>query len=110
MKKVPNIYLQHIIESIDLIESYTQGMTAEDFYSSINVQDAVIRRLEIIGEATKNISSEYKSQYTGIPWKRMAGMRDVMIHHYFGIDLTIVWRTITVFLPLVKQQLKALQQ
>jgi uncharacterized protein with HEPN domain len=87
MRKDPLIFIEHILESIEDIEEYTQGSTREDFMNSKKTQDAVIRRIEIIGEAAKNLPEEVKKSHSEIPWKRMSGMRDILIHGYFGVDL-----------------------
>jgi uncharacterized protein with HEPN domain len=86
-------------EAISRIESYTQGLTYEQFMKNIKDQDAVVRNLEIIGEASKNISSAFKKKYPQIPWSDMARVRDRLIHHYFGVNLDIVWDIIKVELP-----------
>jgi len=92
MKKDPKIFIEHILESIKDIEEYIKGIKKDEFLSSRKTQDAVIRRIEIIGEAVKNIPDEIKGKYPDIPWKRIAGMRDVLIHEYFGVDLELTWR------------------
>ena len=73
---------------------YTQNLDEHDFYNSEEKQDAVIRRLEIIGEAAKKISQQTRDAYPNIPWKEMSGMRDVLIHEYFGVSPSIVWNVI----------------
>lgn len=108
MTKDPAIFLNHILDSINAIERYLSGVTEEHFYSSEEKQDLVVRRLEIIGEATKNIPSEFRVKNPEIPWKRMAGMRDIVIHQYYNVDYKIVWDTVTNFLPLLKKQIKKL--
>ncbi len=82
MKKDVKIFLLHIIESIERIEDYIEGMSREDFMENIQVQDAVLRRLEIIGEAVKNIPQDFRKEYSQIPWKQIAGTRDILIHEY----------------------------
>ena len=105
-KKEDKLYLNDIWEAILKIEKYTKGLSYEEFLNNMMVIDAVVRNLEIIGEATKNLSKEIKSQYPEIPWKEMAGIRDKLIHEYFGIDLDIVWKTIKYRLPELKKYLK----
>lgn len=85
-------YLGDIKEAMELIISYTQGLTFEEFIQDRKTQDAVVRNLEIIGEATKSISSSIRDKYPQIPWKKFAGLRDKVIHHYFGIKYDIVWQ------------------
>ncbi len=105
MSKDIKVFVEHILESISLIEDYTSQISKEDFFKSRQIQDAVMRRLEIIGEATKNISTEFKKEYPGIPWREIAGMRDVLIHEYFGVDLELTWTTVKENLPNLKQKL-----
>ena len=105
MTKEARIFLEHILESIDLINSYTSNISKDDFFRSPQIQDAVIRRLEIIGEATKNISTGIRKEYPEVPWRELAGMRDILIHQYFGIDLELTWSTVKENLPGLKRQL-----
>lgn len=84
-------YLNDICEAIQRVVSYTEEMTDEQFINDTRTQDAVVRNLEVIGEATKNLSARIKRTYVHIPWKSLAGVRDKMIHHYFGIQYEIVW-------------------
>ncbi len=84
-------FLSDIREAIQRIAAYTEGMTYEQFMKDSKTQDAVVRNLEVIGEATKNLSSRLRKTYPQIPWRDLAGMRDKMIHHYFGINYEIVW-------------------
>jgi uncharacterized protein with HEPN domain len=88
-----------IQEAIRRIATYTAGMTEEAFMADVKTQDAVIRNLEILGEATKNLSEEFRARYSHIPWKNMAGVRDRLIHHYFGINPDIVWQIVVAELP-----------
>lgn len=89
-------YIQDILESIEAIEEYVQFTTEEQFYRNRQVQDAVLRRLEIIGEAVKNLDEDFKNRYPEIPWKKIAGLRDVLIHEYFGVSLKRIWRVIKI--------------
>lgn len=90
MKKDPQIYLAHINDSIQAIRDYTKD-GKDSFFIDRKTQDAVIRNLEIIGEAVKSLPKEFTSRHESIPWKNIAGMRDQLIHHYFGVNLKLVW-------------------
>lgn len=83
--KDPKVYLRHILEAIEKIERYTKGMSKDEFFGNELVVDAVTRNIEIIGEATKNLPADFKKKHSNIPWKDIAGMRDRLIHFYFGI-------------------------
>ncbi|MCC6019567.1 MAG: DUF86 domain-containing protein [Candidatus Verstraetearchaeota archaeon] len=97
-------YLKHILEAISNIEKFVEGLTKEDFLENVEKQYAVVRGLEIIGEATKNLSRELKAKHREIPWRDIAGMRNKLIHKYFGIDLELIWVTIKNKLPEFKKQ------
>ncbi len=105
MKKDDFVYLRHILDAISRIEEYTQGITYEHFMANHLIQDGVIRQIEIIGEAAKRLSKYIKERHTQISWKDMAGMRDKLIHDYFGVDLDAVWDTVERDIPALKNRL-----
>ena len=92
-------YIEHILACINKIHAFTKNMTRSDFENNVMSQDAVIRNIEIIGEATKKISKNLKAIHADIPWKEMAGMRDKLIHDYMGIDTDVIWETIIKDIP-----------
>jgi uncharacterized protein with HEPN domain len=94
------------LAAIESIEVFTAGMNLEAFQDDDKTNSAVIRKLEIIGEAVKQVSDEMRQEYPQIPWKEMAGMRDKLIHFYFGVDYRLVWKTIAERLPCVKQDIE----
>ncbi len=108
MKKSLELYLQDIIKSSKLIEKRIKNVTQETFENDIDLQDMVIHRLEIIGEAVKNIPKEFRDAHPEVPWHQPAGMRDKLIHGYDAVDLTVVWDTIKEGLPPFTKQIKKL--
>ena len=93
------IYLNDILAALKAIEEFVKGIDIEKFKKDDKTSSAVIRKFEIIGEAAKNIPEEIREKYCQIPWKEMAGMRDRLIHFYFGIDYSLVWKSIKERLP-----------
>jgi uncharacterized protein with HEPN domain len=91
--KDDNIYIEHILQSISRIEDYLKGKDHQSFSDDFRTQDAVVRQLEIIGEATKRISKDLRNKNSKVPWSDMAGMRDILIHDYIDVDIDIVWKT-----------------
>jgi len=102
-KRDDRVYLRHILDSIGKIERYLQGVDESEFMSSDLLQDGVIRQIQIIGEATKRISFGLRTRYQLIPWQDMAGMRNKLVHDYFGVDAGLVWITATEDLPALKE-------
>ena len=100
------VYLRHIMDAISRIGEYLQRINEEEFDRNYLVQDGVIRQLEIIGEATKHISQGTREKYSNIPWKDMAGMRDKLIHDYFGVDVEQVWLTASYDIPTLKIEIE----
>jgi len=103
------IYLRHILDAIQRIEAYT-AEGREAFMDGSHWQDATIRQLEIIGEATKRLSPELRAKYPAVPWRRVAGLRDVLIHDYFGVDLTAVWQLTQTEIPEIRKRVETILQ
>lgn len=99
------LYLKDILDAMDSIELFVEGMNFEEFKKDDKTSSAVIRKFEIIGEATKYLPEDIKKGYPDIPWREMAGMRDKLIHFYFGIKYELVWRTIKDVIPQIKPSL-----
>lgn len=109
MKK-DKLYIVHVLEAIEKIEKYTKGLNKGQFLSKDNeiVQDAVIRELQVIGEAVKSFSEGIKEQNLSLPWRDIEGMRNKLIHEYFRVDLKVVWGTIQKDLPMLKKAMNEL--
>ena len=101
-KRSYRLFIEDIVESMNRIEQYLSGMSHQDFLSNQMVIDAVIRNIEIIGEAARNIPEDIRNAYPAIPWKRIIGLRNIAIHAYFGIDLDILWKILTESIPEAK--------
>jgi len=110
MKRDMRLYLYDIWESILNIEKYTQALTENEFYKNQMVQDAIIRRLGIIGEAAKNIEEDFRNKYPAIPWKKIAGLRDIITHEYFGVKLGRIWEIVKTDLPELKQKMTTIKE
>lgn len=102
------LHIGHILKAARRVITYTKDISRDAFEQDFKTQDAVIRQLEIIGEATKRIGSELRTAYPGIPWRGMAGMRDILIHKYDETDLDIVWKTATESIPDVLKNLESI--
>ncbi len=103
MKRDFLVYVDDILESIDQIFEYTYKISEIDFSQNQLIQDAVCRRIEIIGESVKNIPSEVRLKYPIIPWKKIAGMRDILTHAYFNVSDKLIWNVIQKDLSLLKK-------
>jgi len=105
-KREWRLFVEDILESIELIERYVEDMELDYFKKDRKTIDAVVRNFEIIGEASKYIPDDVKNKYLDVDWKGMAGLRNRIAHEYFGISLTIVWHIIKQELPRLKEQMK----
>ena len=105
MKRDLRLFIDDIQNSIKNIEDFSNELNKEKFTKDILRQSAIIRQLEIIGEAAKNLPTQFKNNYTSIPWKEISGFRDVLSHAYFGISIERVWNIIEIDLPRLKKEL-----
>jgi len=106
MNKESLVFLKHILENIKDIESFSKGLTKEKFLNNKLKQNAIIRSIEIIGEAVRNLPMNLRSEYPEVSWKDIVGTRDIMIHRYFGVDLIVVWDIVKKDLPKLKKNIK----
>lgn len=107
--KDQRVYLLHAIDAIDAIVRYTME-GADEFFADAKTQDAVIRNIEIIGQAVKGLSDDTRSLDAAVPWRQIAGMRDKLIHEYFGVDLALVWDVVERELPVLRPQLEEISR
>ena len=104
------LYLKDIVEAMIAIQAFVEGMDFEAFAADDKTSSAVIRKFEILGEATKNVPDEIRQKYPQVPWRQMAGMRDRLIHAYFGVDYALVWQTIENRIPPLKPIIEQIRQ
>lgn len=109
-KRDTHLYLEDIRLAIERIEEYTKGMSFEKFLRDAKTIDAVVRNIEVIGEAAQHVPNELQTKYPEIPWKLIAGTRNKTIHEYFGVDVEIVWKTVEEDIPKLKQQIITMLQ
>jgi uncharacterized protein with HEPN domain len=106
----PRDYLQHVLVEADYLLRESAGVTAIEFMANETLQRAFVRSLEIIGEATKQIPEDFRRAHSGIDWRGMAGMRDRLIHGYFGVDYAIVWDVVQNHIPVVQREVRSILQ
>jgi len=109
-EKDVKVYLDDILESIKKIKKYVEGLSEEEFYDKDQVQDSVLRRLEIIGEAVSNLPKEFKEEHSGVPWREISGMRNVLIHEYFGVNMERVWKVVEEDLPELERRVEEIKK
>ena len=105
MKKDPGVLLKHILESAEYIERYVGEISKKEFLKSVQIQDSVIRRLEIIGEAIRNLPEKLKKKYPSVSWREIADMRNVLIHEYFSVDENLLWNAAKKDIPALKKNI-----
>ena len=99
-------YLRHILDESTYLADQVQGLSKAEFLRDETLKRAFVRSLEVIGEATKNVSAELRHKYSHIDWRAISGMRDRLIHHYFGVDYDIVWDAVTTKVPSLQQEIR----
>jgi uncharacterized protein with HEPN domain len=104
------LYVNDILESIKKIESYIADLSYDDFIKNDLIRDAVLRNLEVIGEAAKSIPDEVREEYSDIPWRRIIGLRNIVIHEYFGVDFENIWKIIKENIPEVKPYIEQISK
>ena len=110
MNRDPRLYVEDILYSINSIEQYVSSLSEEEFYRNEMLQDAVVRRLEIIGEAARNLPAELRRQYPDIPWRRIIGLRNIISHEYFRTVLSRIWEVIQRDIPHLKARVAEIRQ
>jgi uncharacterized protein with HEPN domain len=104
--RTPELLLGDILDSIALIERYVEGVSVDRFVEDVQLQDSVIRRLEVIGEAVKNLPVALRDSHPQVRWREVAGLRDILIHQYARVDLGLTWATVTRDLPVFRNQVE----
>ena len=104
----PRDYLRHILMEADYLVSQTAGLTRDELLSNETLRRAFVRSLEIIGEAAKNVPEEFRARYPTVEWRAMSGMRDRLIHGYFGVDYELVWDVVKNRIPDLRRQIESI--
>ena len=110
MTRGVDLLLSEILEAIALLRRYTDGVSYDEFIDDVEKQDSVVRRLEIIGEAVKGIPDDLRARYAGVPWRDIAGARDVLVHEYFRVDLAMTWDMVHKDLPKLEAEVKRMRE
>jgi uncharacterized protein with HEPN domain len=110
MKRDIGLFIDDILESVNKIEEYLISIGETEFYANPEKQDAVLRRMEIVGDAVKQIPAEFRENHPEVPWQEFAGLRDIVIHQYFGVTLALIWRFATSDLLKVRDQILAIKK
>ena len=108
--KLAKPYLEHILQECEFLVEKSKGISLEDFIENPVLMRAFVRSLEVIGEAVKNLPDEFRKKYPEVPWKEIAGMRDKLIHEYFGVNYRIVWKTVQQEIPKLKEQVEKIMK
>ncbi len=106
MRKDVDVFLKHILDSIGSIENYIGEKSEQDFIEALETQDAVMRRLAVIGEAAKNIPMSLRKEHENIDWKAIVGLKNILVHEYFGVDISVIWHIIKDDLPKLKLEIE----
>jgi uncharacterized protein with HEPN domain len=106
MRRDFKVYLEDVLEAAGKIDNYTSGLSLEAFSEDAKTIDAVVRNLEVIGEAIKRVPEDVRLKYPAVEWKKIAGLRDILIHNYFGIDVEIIWDIICNKIPVLNKQIE----
>ena len=104
MKKDDTIYVRHILDATERINEYLEGVTEAEFLQTGLLQDAVVRQLEIVGEATRNLSEELRTKHSDVPWREVIGLRNRIAHDYLNVDFQLVWEVVQYDLPILKSR------
>lgn len=108
MSRALPLLLGEVLEAIALVRQYTTGLTYTDFANSMEKQDAVVRRLSVIGEAVKRLPEAFRRRHPDVPWRTIAGARDILVHEYFRVDVTLAWEMAQTDLPDLERQIRAI--